>query len=65
MPVILPGLHGAETRRGGTSPAFQLLDLEQKLSTSARKHSLDGLLTDSRHTVRRKMLGGKPTGGRP
>ena len=40
----------AETRRGGTSPAFQLLDLEQNPSTStggasARKHFLGRLLS--------------------
>ena len=42
--MLLPELCVAETRRGGTSPAFQLLDLEQNPSPSARKHFLNGLL---------------------
>ena len=42
--MLLPDLSVAETRRGGTSPAFQLLDLEQNPSASARKHFFNGLL---------------------
>ena len=46
----------AETRRGGASPAFQLLDLEQNHSTSARKRFLGRLP--------RAPSAGPPSGGR-